>query len=75
MKKFWIFLEWLATIVLMIGVALTSFNIFPLNVYISLAGNLLWFFVGVHWRKWSLIVIQIVVTIIYLVGILKIFFV
>ena len=67
-------LEIIATIVLITGVALTSFNMYPANIYVSLAGNFLWFILGIIWRKWSLIIIQIVVTIIYLFGIVKIFF-
>jgi len=74
-SKIFVVIEWLATVTLVAGVALTSFNIFPLNIYISLVGNLLWFIMGVHWKKWSLIVIQIFITIIYGIGIIKYFFV
>jgi hypothetical protein len=63
---FWV--EWLSTAILIIGVALTAWNIYPLNVYFSLAGNLGWAIIGVMWRKWSLITIQIVVTVIYIAG-------
>lgn len=72
--KLWIFIEWLATAVLIVGVALTSWNIYPANIYISAAGNLLWFLVGYHWKKWSLITIQIIVTGIYAVGMWKYWF-
>ena len=66
-------LEVLATVVLIIGVALTSFNIYPINVYISLAGNLLWLGMGIVWGKWSLIIIEIIISIIYVIGIAKMF--
>ena len=72
--KLWNFIEWTATIVLIIGVALTSWNIYPANIFVSFAGNTLWFFLALHWKKWSLITIQIVVSIIYIFGIGKYLF-
>ena len=63
--------EWGSTALLLVGVALTSFNIFPLNLWVCLAANLGWAIVGLIWRKWSLIIVQIVITIIYVAGIYK----
>jgi hypothetical protein len=60
--------EWLATIILIIGVAFTAVNIYPLNVYFSLLGNLMWLILGVLWKKNSLIVIQLVIVTIYIAG-------
>ncbi len=64
-------LEWGSTIVLIVGVAFTSFNIYPMNVWLSLAGNLGWFFVAIAWRKTSLIIIQCVMCIIYIAGLIS----
>jgi hypothetical protein len=64
-------LEWSATFVLLIGVALTSYNLYPYNVYISLLANLLWLWLGFVWKKWSLIVVEIVVVAMYLAGTIK----
>jgi len=61
-------MEWGSTVILIIGVALTAYNIYPLNVWLSLAGNFGWFVVGWMWRKYSLLTIQVVVTIIYVAG-------
>ena len=61
-------IEWIATIVLIAGVALTALNIYPLNVYVSIAGNFFWLVVALMWRKWSLITIQSVVLVIYVLG-------
>lgn len=69
------FLEWCSTIILLTGVALTSLNIHPLNLYISALGNLGWLFVALIWRKWSIITIQVVITIIYSFGIVREFFI
>jgi len=64
-------IEWFATILLIIGVALTSWNIYPLNIYVSLAGNFAWLLVALLWRKWSLITIQFVIILIYIAGVVK----
>jgi hypothetical protein len=64
-------LEWSATFVLLVGVSLTSYNFYPYNVYISLLANLLWLWLGVVWKKWSLIVVEIVVVAMYLAGTIK----
>ena len=61
-------IEWIATVVLIAGVALTALNIYPLNVYVSIAGNFFWLVVALMWRKWSLITIQSVVLVIYFLG-------
>jgi len=66
-------LEWGITIILIIGVALTSFNIFPLNLWISMVGNVGWLYLGYIWRKWSLFVVQLVITAIYIIGLLNLY--
>lgn len=66
-------LEWGSTFVLIIGVTLTAFNVFPLNVYLSLAGNFGWFVLSVYWKKWSLVTVQVIVSAIYVVGLVKLF--
>jgi len=72
-KQTWQFyFEWLCTAVLIVGVALTSYNVYPLNIWVSGLGNLGWFVLGILWRKWSLIIVQLIVTIIYVAGIYNI---
>jgi hypothetical protein len=66
--RLWIFIEWAATVTLIVGVALTSFNIYPLNVYASALGNLLWLLMAFHWQKKSLIIIQVFIFGIYILG-------
>lgn len=73
--KLWIFIEWSATITLMLGVALTSFNVYPANIYMSILGNFLWFLMALHWKKLSLTIIQSVILLIYVGGVIKLFFV
>jgi hypothetical protein len=71
--KLWIFTEWAATLILIIGVALTSWNIYPANIYISALGNFLWLLMALYWKKWSLIVIQVFILLIYTGGAIKVF--
>ena len=72
MKELWNkWTEWVATVCFLISVALTSFNVFPVNLYVSLLTNVLWLAVGVIWRKWSLIIVEAIVCVMYAVGIFK----
>ncbi len=68
--EFWF--EWFCTFTLILGVALTSYNIYPLNLWVSMAGNLGWLAIGYIWRKWSLFVVQLIITIIYIAGLYNI---
>lgn len=71
--RLWIFIEWAATITLIIGVALTSWNVYPANIYMSALGNFLWLLMALHWKKWSLITIQVFIILIYAAGVIKVF--
>lgn len=68
----WFYIEWAATITLIIGVALTSWNVYPANIYISALGNVLWLFMALYWKKWSLITIQVFIILIYAAGLIKV---
>ena len=71
MAKYEWWIEWVSTVILIVGVALTAYNIYPLNVYVSFLGNFGWVIVGLLWKKWSLIIIQIIISIIYIGGLLQ----
>lgn len=71
--RLWSFIEWAATITLIVGVALTSFNYYPYNIYMSALGNLLWLAMAFYWKKWSLITIQVFIVLLYMGGIVKTF--
>jgi hypothetical protein len=72
--KLWNSIEWAATITLIFGVALTSWNIYPSNIYMSAVGNFLWLLMALHWKKWSLITIQVFILLLYTGGVVKVFF-
>lgn len=69
--QFWF--EWTCTALLIFGVVLTSFNIYPLNLYVLLVGNAVWMVLAWIWKKYSLLVVQTVITLIYVVGIVNLF--
>lgn len=69
----WGIVEVFATITLIAGVALTSWNVYPANIYISALGNFLWLLIALHWRRLSLIIIQLFVMLLYFAGIAKVF--
>jgi len=64
-------LEWSSTAVLLVGVALTAFNIYPSNIYLSFIGNLMWMATGIVWKKWSLVVVEAIICAIYIVGFIR----
>lgn len=68
--EFWF--EWISTAVLIVGVALTSYNIYPMNLWWCLAGNAGWMALGYIWRKWSLFIVELIIVVIYVDGIYSI---
>jgi len=66
-------IEWTLTALLITGVALTSFNIYPMNLWVCLAGNIGWVYLAWIWRKWSLFVVQLIITVIYILCISKVY--
>jgi hypothetical protein len=72
-KKLEWYVEWTSTIILIIGVALTAFDVYPLNAFMSLLGNLGWFVMALYWRKWSLGIVQIIVSLIYVIGLIHLY--
>ena len=64
------FLEWTSTALVILGAVLTSWNIYPMNLAVQFVGNVGWFIVGYMWKKWSLMTIQTIISVIYLVGFL-----
>lgn len=67
-------MEWGSTALLLVGVVFTSLNIFPLNLWVCLAANIGWTVMGIVWKKWSLLIVQAVVSAIYIFGMTKYYF-
>lgn len=62
-------IKWLGTLLCLIGIALTSFNIFPANIVFGLLGSGLWTLAGVLQNDAPLVLVEAVATMIYLLGI------
>jgi len=65
-------IRWSGTILCLIGIALTSFNIYPLNLVFGLIGSFLWTVQGYLYRDNALIVVELVAVLMYLVGLFKV---
>jgi len=65
------YVKWAATITLLIGLTLTSQNIFPYNLYFHLVGTLGWTYVSIVWNDRALIVINSVALSIFINGIIS----
>jgi hypothetical protein len=66
-------IRWTGTILCLIGIALTSLNIYPLNLLFGLVGSLLWTVQGYLYRDYALLIVEAVAVLIYLAGVLKVF--
>ena len=64
-------LKWFGSILLLIGLCFTSFNIYPLNLYFMLIGSAVWVSVGYIWKDGSIILLNVVGFIIKLVGLIN----
>jgi len=62
---------WLANIVTVIGVVLTSRNIFPLNIIVLSTACALWVLTGVLWKRPELWTLNAVILVIYLSGLIR----
>jgi hypothetical protein len=73
MKKIDVWLKWFATGTLILGAILTTVDIRPLNIWMFNTGNLAWLIVGIMWREWSLVVLNLVLIAIYAYGLIFVF--
>ena len=64
-------MKWLGTGLCLIGIALTSLNIYPLNLLFGLVGSFLWTVEGYVAKDYALFTVELVAVLMYLVGIPK----
>ena len=62
--------KWLGTTLCLIGIALTSFNIYPANILFGLIGSGLWTIAGILQNDAPLVLVEAVATVLYLFGII-----
>jgi hypothetical protein len=65
------FTKWVSSVVIIAGMALTASNIYPLNMYMHLAGIIGWLVVSVAWHDRSLIMLNVVAAFIFINGIIS----
>ena len=63
--------NWLATIIQLIGYGMTGLNMVPYNIYLFFIGIFLWFAVGVMWKDKAIMVVHVGAFISLLVGYLN----
>ena len=63
--------KWIATVIQLIGYALTGLSYTPLNVYFFLVGIFLWFSVGVMWKDRAIMVVHVGAFLSLLIGYLN----
>lgn len=64
-------MKWTGTILCLIGIGLTSLNIFPLNLWFGLIGSGLWAWSGMQQKDYALLVVEAVAVLMYLGGLIK----
>ena len=63
------FTKWLSSFVIITGMAATTANLYPYNLYLHLMGIIGWLIVSLVWHDKSLIVLNTVAAFIFLNGI------
>jgi len=62
-------LKWTGTVLCLLGILLTSLNIYPLNIFIGFVGSGLWAYAGYEQDDFALFTVEIVAVALYLAGI------
>jgi hypothetical protein len=63
-------IKWSGTVLCLVGIALTSFNIYPANIIFGLIGSGLWTLAGILQKDAPLVLVEAVATVLYLFGII-----
>ena len=68
------YIKWVSSVFIIMGMALTSANIFPMNIIVHGIGVTGWLIVGMLWHDRALIVLNAVSLAIYLMGVVGYYF-
>jgi hypothetical protein len=66
-------IKWLGTILCLLGIALTSLNEFPLNLWFGFVGSALWAYSGLQHKDMALFVVEGVAVAMYVMGLVNVF--
>ena len=64
-----ILFKWIGTILCLIGIGLTSVNIYPANIFLSLIGSFIWTMAGIYQRDMPLILVEAAAVAMYFFGV------
>jgi len=64
-------ISWLANIITVVGVTLTSFDVYPLNIIILTLAGVFWVITGILWKKPELWTLNALICVIYLYGLFR----
>jgi hypothetical protein len=64
------FYKWGGTILCLAGIGLTSFNVYPLNIFLSLVGSFLWTIAAIIQKDKPLFLVEFVAVVFYIMGVL-----
>jgi hypothetical protein len=70
-----IIIKWFGTILCLLGIALTSFNIYPANILFGLIGSALWTLAGFIQRDIPLLLVEFVAVVLYFGGLVSYVFI
>ena len=62
--------KWLATCFCLAGIALTSYNIYPMNIVLSVIGSAMWALAGWKQRDNPLLIVEAVAVFFYASGLI-----
>lgn len=68
------YIKWTASVIILIGMCLTSINFMPYNLFFHFVGVMGWLVVGVMWHDRALMVVNSVAAMIFFMGILNYYF-
>lgn len=63
--------KWIATYLCLAGIALTSFNIYPMNIVLSGVGSAMWAWAGWQQRDNPLLIVELVAVVFYISGMIS----
>lgn len=67
------YVKWISSIIMLLGMSLTSIGFTPYNLFLHLIGVTGWLIVGVLWHDRALITVNSVGAFIFLTGLIKYF--
>ena len=65
------YVKWISSLVIIVGMIMSSLNIYPYNLYIHLIGVAGWLWVGFLWHDRALILLNAIAVVIFALGIVN----